>query len=518
MKKILLFIVMLFPTLIYAQSVEPQVEWFKIYDGPGNGVDLTNDIIIDRYNNIYLAGRSGGSDGSQDLLVLKYSSSGDSLLNIRYSSASQQWDEAFSIAVDSNLNFYVIGNTDFSQVIFNKYSISGELLWAKSFSSEGVIVILNSKEEPIVGLNQSAAKILKYSPSGDSLWSVIVEYDTSTYSVNYIAVDQNDYIYAGIQQFYGGDRGDLPSSKIVLLKISDSGDLIWEKRFDIPLIKKIIFDKEGNPILLASETLILKLNSEGDTLWSKEYPFGDIIVSTDLAVDSENDIVFTGYGLGNTSWDYYTKKISSDGQQIWSTTFDSDEGLRDFAHSLVIDNEDNIYVTGGTSDVVSVGYCYTLKYSGDGELKWKMKFDAPNSEFEYGNKIFLDDSNNVLIGGDVAGSTNGWNFLAFKINQNKSTGVEANNSYAPAEYFLSQNYPNPFNPVTKINFSIPQSSDVKIEVYDILGRFIFELFNEYLNTGNYNIDFDASDLPSGTYFYKLSAGANILVKKAVLIK
>jgi hypothetical protein len=86
------------------------------------------------------------------------------------------------------------------------------------------------------------------------------------------------------------------------------------------------------------------------------------------------------------------------------------------------------------------------------------------------------------------------------------------------DFSLSQNYPNPFNPSTKINFSIPKSGFVDMRVYDILGKEVKTLVNENLNAGEYEIEFDASGLTSGLYFYKMQTSEFISVKKMTLIK
>ncbi|MBZ0202734.1 MAG: T9SS type A sorting domain-containing protein, partial [Ignavibacteria bacterium] len=83
---------------------------------------------------------------------------------------------------------------------------------------------------------------------------------------------------------------------------------------------------------------------------------------------------------------------------------------------------------------------------------------------------------------------------------------------------LSQNYPNPFNPSTKIDFSLPNSSNVELKIFDVLGREVYTLLNEEFAAGNYSVDFNASELPSGMYFYKLTSGEFSEVKKMVLIK
>lgn len=88
----------------------------------------------------------------------------------------------------------------------------------------------------------------------------------------------------------------------------------------------------------------------------------------------------------------------------------------------------------------------------------------------------------------------------------------------PKDFNISQNYPNPFNPVTNIKFDIPKDIFVSVKIYDLLGREIKTLVNEYKNAGSYIVSFDGSDLASGIYFYALKAGNYNQVKRMILIK
>jgi len=88
----------------------------------------------------------------------------------------------------------------------------------------------------------------------------------------------------------------------------------------------------------------------------------------------------------------------------------------------------------------------------------------------------------------------------------------------PNSFRLYQNYPNPFNPVTKIKFGLPENANVKLTVFDVLGREVAVLVNEFKYANTYEIDFDASNLPSGVYFYKLFTGGFTAVRKMLLIK
>ncbi len=98
------------------------------------------------------------------------------------------------------------------------------------------------------------------------------------------------------------------------------------------------------------------------------------------------------------------------------------------------------------------------------------------------------------------------------------TGVGPNNELIPAEYKLSQNYPNPFNPETKINFDVPIKGFVGIKIYDIFGKEVASLQDGIMEARQYTRSFNGSNLPSGTYFYKLTSNNYTDTKKMLLIK
>ncbi|MBK7107244.1 MAG: Ig-like domain-containing protein [Ignavibacteriae bacterium] len=97
------------------------------------------------------------------------------------------------------------------------------------------------------------------------------------------------------------------------------------------------------------------------------------------------------------------------------------------------------------------------------------------------------------------------------------TSVE-NEKEIPVQFSLEQNYPNPFNPSTKIRFSLPQRSEVSLEIFNVIGEKIDELINSTLNAGFHEIDFHSSNLSSGIYFYKIKSGNFVQTKKMILLK
>jgi hypothetical protein len=139
------------------------------------------------------------------------------------------------------------------------------------------------------------------------------------------------------------------------------------------------------------------------------------------------------------------------------------------------------------------------------------------SHYGYGSYgVFLAESHNLfgdpsmimrtsLPSGSVAQSQ----FLQKK---------EVSSERMPAIFSLSQNYPNPFNPSTTIRFGLPYDSRVTLKVYDMLGREVLALVDGYLNAGYHEVRFDGTKLSSGVYFYRLTAGGFVSVKKMLMMK
>ncbi|NWG29313.1 MAG: T9SS type A sorting domain-containing protein [Ignavibacteriaceae bacterium] len=96
--------------------------------------------------------------------------------------------------------------------------------------------------------------------------------------------------------------------------------------------------------------------------------------------------------------------------------------------------------------------------------------------------------------------------------------VDPPSSEMPTEYSLMQNYPNPFNPVTTISYLLPKNGLVTLKVFDILGTEVTSLVNETQEAGSYSVTFNASQLPSGIYFYTLTSNNFMSTKKLILLK
>ncbi|MFC2093914.1 S8 family serine peptidase [Bacteroidota bacterium] len=131
----------------------------------------------------------------------------------------------------------------------------------------------------------------------------------------------------------------------------------------------------------------------------------------------------------------------------------------------------------------------------------------------------------MLISVDSLASLQGLILTGGRLNLHKTlqkvytpTNITQNGNGIPHKYALNQNYPNPFNPATKISFDIPNSGLITIKVYNVLGKEITTLVNEFKNAGSYTAEFYGLGLSSGTYFYRIQAGEFSQVKKMLLIK
>ena len=126
--------------------------------------------------------------------------------------------------------------------------------------------------------------------------------------------------------------------------------------------------------------------------------------------------------------------------------------------------------------------------------------------------------NRFFMFGDTLGYACGQTVYKYS----KSVGITVLSTSVPENYSLSQNYPNPFNPVTKVKFDIPsgvrQPSNVKLIVFDGLGKEVVTLVNEQLSPGSYEAEFDGSNFASGIYFYKLEAGSFVETKRMIMLK
>jgi len=190
----------------------------------------------------------------------------------------------------------------------------------------------------------------------------------------------------------------------------------------------------------------------------------------------------------------------------------------------------------GSNMINPVGnYVTKLQYSGD-----PVTGTGWNQPFEYDQRFMMStgpvtmnpgDTQTIVFAQVIARGTSNLNSItvlrqaAVEVwNYYKTCyttiplGINNTNTEVPTSYNLEQNYPNPFNPMTNIKFQMPNSGFVQLKIFNLLGQEVATLVNEKLQPGTYKVDWDATNYPSGVYYYKLIAGDYAETKKMVLIK
>jgi hypothetical protein len=183
----------------------------------------------------------------------------------------------------------------------------------------------------------------------------------------------------------------------------------------------------------------------------------------------------------------------------------SSNPLGGWVNDIQLINTVNGYLSSGS--YILGGMSNGFFWSSDNGMTWH----DPNSYFLPGQSVYSVAQNSQYF---FAGTGNG----VYKRPVSEINGIIPINTEIPGNYSLEQNYPNPFNPETKIKFSIPKSSGVILNIYNELGERVIELVNQNLNAGNYELNYDASGLSSGIYYYRITAGVFSESKKMILVK
>jgi len=327
--------------------------------------------------------------------------------------------------------------------------------------------------------------------------------------------------------------------------------------------------------------ITIKYNSNGVQQWANRFNGvgnGDD-TAFGLAIDVNNNVIVTGCAKDNSAnLDYVTIKYTNDGTFFWKARYNGPGNGTDEARAVVVDGDQNVYVTGfsmgsGTNyDFATIKYdmngnsLWTKRYNGMANLSdkaWAIAISKQNAQDEtgihYNYFIYVTGQSMkttnmnefVTIKYDLAGDTLWVNrFVTDQVatddvpvaiaaidflNVVASTGT-INNDYGTVLYYrdkyfpgprnnavntvqIMQNYPNPFNPTTTIEFSVLKESEVSIMVYDLTGKEVTSLVKGKLEQGEYEVKWNASEYPSGVYFYSMYVnGEKQSTQRMLLVK
>lgn len=417
--------------------------------------------------------------------------------------------------------------------------------------------------------------ILNLDANGDTLWSRIIgEIDTQERGLCVRQTIDSCFIVTGYVEIDYGYR-------IYLSKLDGSGETLWFKLYGSGDAKSVIQTSDQGYLIAADistssdrYSLLLKTDKDGNEIWRRSYNFidaitkgvletskGDFVVCCQGFAISENKHVelYCVDSSGNLKWQLFNDKYSRTNSAIElpdksivavggiSTHFNTnvriikvDEagslisekeyGMGDYIYcegvGLALINEKNFLINStvrGYGDIVDYQWAWFLALDINLDTLWTKIVDTSRAYIQSGqfNSICKISENQYYAAGwfqqqpdykqDI------W-VMKFSLDSTIS-GIEYDKRIkTSSKFILEQNYPNPFNPKTKINYSIPQNEFVVLKVYDILGTEITTLVNGNQTKGDHSIEFNATNLHSGIYFYKINSGSYSEVKKLIVMK
>ncbi len=375
------------------------------------GLDFAFGIATDSNGNAYAVGGtsrtlSGSNAGSNDIYIAKYDDQGNEIFLQQFGSPGPE--TAFSVAVDSNDNFFISGvtfgslegeNAGFSDAWVAKFNPQGDQIWLDQFGSNdrdnsfgGSLAIdtndnviqagytLGNLAGPNNGNGSTDAWVTKFDNDGNQLW--IEQFGTATFDEVFgVATDVDDNIY-----LTGWTVGNLGGTNAGLY-----------------------------------DTWLAKYDPDGNQLWIEQFGTGDYEFPAGVATDSQGNIYTAGYTLGNLggtsagSYDVWVAKHNGSGDQLWIEQFGS--GGADEPQGIAVDADDNILLTGFTNGVLAGGGnagqedFWVAKLDGSGSLLEIEQYGSAG--IDRGQGIAPSASGNIFLAGLTDNSLGAGNFGSF---------------------------------------------------------------------------------------------------------
>ncbi len=325
-------------------------------------------------------------------------------------------------------------------------------------------------------------RILKSTNGGDN-WINLFN-NTLTYPQSVHFVNKDTVWIAGTRGF--------PNYSF-LVKTTDGGNTFTSKAFANIGISDIVF-KDANSGLLCAAGIIRKTLNGGINWYTPNYNFNG------------SGYVFNRFGNPNNQYCWLlslTRPVnrSTDFWENWDSLTSIPSGTRNINTTFFISKE-----------IGWVGLDFGDVYkTTDGGFSW-VNCPTPQPSGFISDIFFINENTGWAVEG------NNGNIFKTTTGGCNTVNIVINNNQLPEKNYLHQNYPNPFNPTTNIQFDLPKDGFVSLKIYEISGREVATLVNEFRNAGSYLAGFNASHLSSGVYFYTIKAGSFEETKRMVLIK
>ena len=419
--------------------------WVNRIDGPAHGSDHAHDIATDPTGNVYVTGWIETSAGNEDCHTVKYSPAGDVLWEDTYAGSPTGTDYGYALTVDQDGNAYVggFGNGDNPatfDIFILKYDSNGNRVWTQrwtspvtNYSAYAYSIAVDKQGNVFTtgfmsdGFTDGEFITLKYDSAGNLQWSA--RYNNNTSTIDYANCIVEDS--SGNSYITGWSGGANNLHDYTTIKYSPNGDELWVRRYngsanDNDYAYWLALDPSGNVYVTGqsvetgsdNDITTIKYSPDGDVLWMKSYngPGNGFDAGQAVAVDGDGNAYITGNHTTATGLECVTLKYSTNGDLLWSASFNGPDQSGGVLISIALDDLANVYVSGfvfsgGASDVA------TLKYDTNGNEEWAQLYNGPGNSYDGSYAVAVDNEHNVLVAGYSTGVGTDYDYTTIKYSE-----------------------------------------------------------------------------------------------------
>ncbi len=468
---------------------------------------------------------------------------------IAITSYSQTWtktfgglndDDGYTVHQTFDGGYVIIGQTKPVNALnadlwLIKTNSNGDTLWTKTYGGAGIEEGIDIKQTTdngfiITGVTTSFGAgnfdvwLIKTDSNGDSLWSNTFGDPNNDYGNSVIQTADNGYAVIGSTESYGSGGSDF-----WMIKTNSIGDSLWSKTYggnyhDIAF-SGIQTSDDGFALtgytqpagFSNADVWLIKTDHLGDVEWSQTYGGNLNELANSVQQTYDEGYIITGYSnsFGAGAQDVYLIKTDMYGDTIWTKTFG---GASNDVGNCVIETAE--------SDFIVCGFNFSLSPDGDPDL-WLIKTDISGdtlwtrtyggSGSEVGNFVEEIFDGGLIVSGWTssygAGQKDIW---LLHTDQDGIVGIQDHPSLNSSGYLLNQNYPNPFSGATTIEYYIPASENVSLKIYDLSGRLLATLADEFQQAGSHSVQFEDNQLEGCIYYYRMQSGTFDCTKKLII--
>lgn len=484
MKRILAFVVViaLLPVWVVAES--PSIIWEKSFNFGGNN-DQPASVFIDRLGNLIVNGLREKSiitdSPGVSPAICKLSSSG----NVIWTRVDTTKDAGSGLSHIASLPnqkvFLTITDWKNNAHYILGHDANGNLLWKNPIQNNATLTVYGDTLVAVIeGSNTQCAFM---DDNGDLF---------RTFSLGTTLGTTNPSIHNNFLYTTGYDGAGW-----VLVKVSlETGKLIWNKKFPDMAFNRCTVGKDGD--LFVAGSVIVPTST----------PNGQIYLLAHFVARLNPDD-------GSILW-----------QRQWFSRETNETNYENGTYAVAVSAKKNIVVVGGAIQKGNVhngnktAFLKAFDIS-TGETKWGMIWDYPEAIFmSYIISLAFDQNDELVALGNSYSSAGGSPPNVIHIQKYHIDGVldVQERNLNPSDFRLEQNYPNPFNPSTTIEFQLPERATVKITVYNMLGQEVGVVADGEFQAGVHQANWNATNMPSGAYVYRINAGKYSAVKRMLLVK